>query len=187
MSRCALPFRYRTGVGLVLGICQPGTAQAREGEPAARAVANLVKLERPLEIEKLIRDLVSVDLMLWVIGGGEVVAENTAKGMKEPEFGDPYVTVEADSWHFDMNRDSVAGVQFVEAEDHGVPYLYYVRFSDGGNETLVRAYFPNPYLDDDEKPTEFQPEKLKVFEGFRDRYVGQEGITFVQRPRDGSG
>ena len=43
-------------------------------------------------------------------------------------------------------------------------------------------YFPNPWLDDDEKPTEFQPERLKGFEDFRDRYVGENDIEFVRRP-----
>ena len=79
--------------------------------------------------------------------------------------------------------ESVAGIQFVEAEDHGVPFLYYVRFSSGNEDTLVRCYFPNPYLDENDEPAAFQPEKLKYFEDFRDRYIGQEGIIFVQRPR----
>ena len=97
-----------------------------------------------MELENLIRDLTSPDQMLWVIGGGEVVSENTGKDMKEPTVGDGYITVEADSWHFHMKLDSVTGVQFVEAEDHGVPFLYYVRFSDAKEETLLRVYFPNP-------------------------------------------
>ena len=112
-----------------------------------------------------------------------MVSENSAVGMKEPALSDGWVTVEADSWHFHMNTESVVGVQFVEAEDHGVPFLYYVRFSDTGEATLLRVYFPNPYLDDDDNPTEFQPEKLRFFEDFRDRYVGQEGIVFVRRER----
>ena len=136
-----------------------------------------------MEPERLIRDLTSPAQMLWVIGGGGVVSENTGKDMKEPTVSDGYITVEADSWHFHMKLDSVTGVQFVEAEDHGVPFLYYVRFSDAKEETLLRVYFPNPYLDDNEKPTEFQPEKLKLFEEYRDRYVGQDGIIFVKRPR----
>ena len=139
-----------------------------------------------MELEEVIRALAGVDRMLWVIGGGEVVSENTAKEMKEPTFSDGYGTVEADSWHFHLKLESVAGVQFVEAEDHGVPYLYYVRFSDLREETLLRVYFPNPYLDEHENPTDFQAEKLKLFEEFRDKYVGQEGITFVRRPRQRS-
>ena len=139
-----------------------------------------------MEFEKLIRDLVSLDRMLWVIGGGDVVSENTAKGMEEPTFSDGYATVEADNWHFHLKMGSLAGVQFVEAEDHGIPYLYYVRFSDANEETLVRVYFPNPYLDDNDQSAEFQPEKLRLFEEFRDRYVGQEGIIFVKRPKQPS-
>ena len=139
-----------------------------------------------MEFEALIRDLASHEQMLWVIGGGEVVSENAAVGMKEPTFDGGYATVGAGSWHFHLKTDSVAGVQFVEAEDHGVPFLYYVRFSDASEDTLLRVYFPNPYLDENENPTEFQPERLKVFEEFRDRYVGPEGIVFVKRPRQPS-
>ena len=73
-----------------------------------------------MEFEELIRDLVSLDRMLWVIGGGDVVSENTAKGMEEPTFSDGYATVGADSWHFHLKMGSLAGVQFVEAEDHGI-------------------------------------------------------------------
>jgi hypothetical protein len=106
--------------------------------------------------------------------------------MKDPSFSDGYATVEADSWHFHMKLGSVEGVQFVEAEDHGIPFLYYVRFSDASEGTLLRVYFPNPHLDDDDNPTDFQPEKLKLFEDFRDRYVGLEGFSFVKRPRQPS-
>ena len=140
-----------------------------------------------MDLEKLIRDLAHLDNMLWVIGSGAAVVENTGKGMEEPSFGNGYAMVEADSWHLHLKTGSVDGVQFVEAEDHGVPFLYYVRFSDADEETVLRCYFPNPYLDGNEKPTEFQPEKLKLFEEFRDRYVGQEGIIFVKRPRQTSG
>jgi hypothetical protein len=79
--------------------------------------------------------------------------------------------------------DSVGGIQFVEAESHGNLKSYYVRFSKGWEETLVRCYFPNPYLDDSHQRTELQPEKFKEFEAMRDRYVGREGIVFVQRPQ----
>ena len=134
-------------------------------------------------LEELIRELSATPEMLWVVGGGEVVSENSSLAMQEPDFTDGYATVRAEAWHFHLNMGSVSGIQFVEAEDHGVPFLYYVRFSDPGGETLVRCFFPNPYLDDDDNPAEFQPEKLKVFHEMRDRYVGQENVIYVERPR----
>ena len=140
-------------------------------------------METALEI---IQELTKDEAVMWVVGHGDVVSENDSKGIKEPEVEGGYMTVEADNWHFHIGVDQITGVQFVEAEDHGVAFLYYVRFSDKGEATLLRVYFPNPYLDDNETRTEFQPEKLKAFEEFRDRYVGREGIMFVERPRQSS-
>ena len=134
-----------------------------------------------MEILELIRDLVTIDKAMWVVGGGEVVSENNTRGIKEPEVSRGYITIEADNWHFHLGVDSVTGVQFVEAESHGDLKSYYVRFSKGMEATLVRCCFPNPYLDDNNKRTELQPEKFKVFEEYRDRYVGREGIIFVRR------
>lgn len=136
-----------------------------------------------MEILDLIHELVKVDNAMWVVGGGEVVSENNTRGIKEPDVSGGYVTIEADNWHFHLGINSVTGVQFVEAESHGDLRSYYVRFSNAKEETLVRCYFPNPYLDDNNKRTELQPEKMRLFEEFRDRYVGHEGIIFVRRPR----
>ena len=131
---------------------------------------------------ELIRELARSDRMMWVIGGGEVVSENNSKGIKEPEVSGGYITLEADNWHFHLGLENITGIQFVEAESHGDLVSYYVRFSNAEEETLVRSYFPNPYLDEDLKRTELQPEKLQEFEKTRDRYVGREGIVFVRRP-----
>ena len=133
--------------------------------------------------EALIRELSDLPKMLWVVGGGEVVSENASVGMQEPDFTNGYATVRAEAWHFHLNIASVAGIQFVKAEDHGIPFLYYVRFSGHAGETLVRCYFPNPYLDDNDDPAEFQPEKFELFQEIRDKYVGQDEIIYVERPR----
>ena len=133
--------------------------------------------------DELVRELAKNEKMMWVVGGGEVVSENDAKGIKAPELSKGYLTVSADNWHFHLKLESVGGIQFVEADSHGGLKSYYVRFSKGWEETLVRCYFPNPYLDDSHQRTELQPEKFKEFERMRDRYVGREGIVFVQRPQ----
>ena len=137
-----------------------------------------------MEIEGLIRELASIDHMLFVIGGGDAVSEMYTDGITEPTFDNGYATLESRSWHFHLKMDEVKGVQFVEAEDHGTPMLYYVRFSNATEETLMRCYFPNPYLDENDVAVEFQPDKLRAFEETRDRYVDQKGVVFVRRKRE---
>lgn len=136
---------------------------------------------------EILRELTQDDKKMWVIGGSKVSSENSSKGIKEPEVSGKYVTIEADNWHCHLDLDLVTGIQFVVAESHGDMHSYYVRFSGPEFEdTLVRTYFPNPSLDDNEKRVDFQPKKVKAFEEFRDRYVGREGIVFVERPRQTS-
>jgi putative heme iron utilization protein len=130
----------------------------------------------------LIKELSQNEDMMWVVGGGEVVSENNSKGIKEPEVGNGWVTIEADNWHFHLKLESINGIQFVEANSHGDLKSYYVRFSKDWEETLARCYFPNPYLDGDHNRVELQTDKYQIFEETRDRYVGrEEGVVFVQR------
>ena len=136
---------------------------------------------------ELIQQLAKDERVMWVVGGGNVVSENNSKGIKEPELSGGYLTVEADNWHFHVPVDKVTGIQFVEAESHGDLLSYYVRFSGDNEETMLRGYFPNPYLDDNNKRTELQPEKLKEFHDMRDKYVGRDGIIFVHRAAQSSG
>ena len=136
---------------------------------------------------EILRELTQDDKKMWVIGGSKVSSENSSKGIKEPEVSGKYVTIEADNWHCHLDLDLVTGIQFVVAESHGDMHSYYVRFSGPEFEnTLVRTYFPNPSLDNNEQRVDFQPGKVKAFEEFRDRYVGREGIVFVERPRQTS-
>ena len=131
---------------------------------------------------ELLNELTQDGRMLWVVGGGSVVSENDSRGIKEPDVHGSNVTIEADNWHCHLDLDTVTGIQFVQAIAHGDLLCYYVRFSnDDQEETLLRSYFPNPYLDDDFNRTELQPEKLQAFRDFRDRYVGRHGIVFVNR------
>ena len=133
-------------------------------------------------LSELITELTSNDKMMWVIGGGEVASENTSKGIKEPDFSNGWYTIEADNWHFHLAEASVNGIQFVEAESHGGLKSFSVRFSRDWEETLVRCYFPNPYLDDDNNRVDYQAEKYDAFLEMRDRYVGrEEGVVYVQR------
>ena len=137
-----------------------------------------------MSMETLITDLASIDRMLFVVGGGACVSEMYSDGKTEPQFHDRWGMIESGPWHLHLDMSSVKQAQFVEAEDHGAPMLYYVRFSDSSDETLVRAYFPNPYLNDAEERVDFQPAKLAAFEEMRDRHVNGEDVVFVKRPKN---
>ena len=54
-------------------------------------------------LETLISELSDTPGMLWVVGGGEVVSENSSLAMQEPDFTDGYATVRAEAWHFHLN------------------------------------------------------------------------------------
>ena len=139
-------------------------------------------------LARLIDELVRLEQMLVVIDSGGAVAEMHASSMKPTEFDGKWAMIEAQDWHIHLNLETVKGVQFVENSDHGheaMPKVYYVRLSDARGGTLLRFYFPNPWLDDDEKPAEFQPERVRFFEDFCGRYAGREGIVFVERTPQG--
>jgi hypothetical protein len=134
-------------------------------------------------VGELIDELVNTNLMMLVIDSGGAVSEMHSRDMKPPEIEDGWATIESVDWHIHLDLSKLDGVQFVEAVDnyHDFPKLFYVRLSDADGGTLLRFYFPNPWLDEDENVVEFQPEKLSFFESFRDRYVGRGGIVFVER------
>ncbi len=133
--------------------------------------------------QELLNDLARIPRMLFVVGVDACVSEMYADGKTQPNFSGQWAMMEAESWHFHLDLSLVKSAQFVEAEDHGAPVLYYVRFSDGKDETILRCYFPNPYLDEDDKRVDFQPEKVKAFEEVRDRHVGKQGVAFVKRAK----
>ena len=139
-------------------------------------------------VRGLIGALLGCEGMLLVIDSGGAVSEMHAPPAIATEFDGRWATIEAGEWHIHLDMDTVSGAQFVENSHHGheaMPKLYYLRLSGADKATLLRFYFPNPWLDDDERPTAFQPERLRVFEKFRDRYVVQEDIVFVERTPKG--
>ena len=141
-------------------------------------------------IKKLITELLSIDDMLLVIDSGGAVAEMCARDIHTTDFAGQWAMIESGDWHMHLDLKTVSAVQFVDNADHGhdmMPKVYYARLSSAAGTTLVRFYFPNPWLDESESPTEFQPERLRAFEEIRDRYVGKDGITSVELPEGVAG
>ena len=140
-------------------------------------------MQNPL-LEQRVAELVATEGVMLVMDSAGAVSEMHLRG-GGPAVRQGLATIEAAGWHVHMNFGAVEGVQFVEADDRvhgGIAKLYYVRFSGANQDTSIRFYFPNPWLDDSEKPTELRPERLKAFEHFRDRYVGENDIELVRRP-----
>ena len=153
------------------------------GRQPDRAAEEIMPVDRPL-LAQLIGELVETPNMLVVIDSASAVAEMHTGSTVRLDLTDRWAMIESDEWHVHIDMDDVAGTQFVDAVDRfheGIPKLYYVRLYDRSDRTLIRFYFPNPWLDDREQPSEFQQEKLDVFEAFRDRYVGRDGIVSATR------
>lgn len=145
-----------------------------------------------MDVEGLLKDLTRVPGITWIVGPGPVVSENSCKGIKPPDVKNGVATIEADNWHFHLPLASVSGVEFVEQDDTlhpnaPSPRMYYVRFLSEKDGSPLRCYFPSPWRDEAGNATQFQPERLRLFEALRDRYVGQEGITFQRRVKQPAG
>ena len=125
----------------------------------------------------IIRELTTVgDSLMWIIGPGEMVSENTSRGIREPLVHSRYITVRADNWLFHIEPELVGGIEFVET--YGDLTSHYVRFADREGETLLRAYVPRPRRDDAEGSS---AEGNPRFEEMRRLYDGVEGVESVRR------
>ncbi len=137
---------------------------------------------------KLIGELLDVKDMLLVIDSNGAVGELHARNMRPIEFDSRWATIESQDWHIHLDLQAVDGAQFVVNSDHGheaMPKLYYLRLSDADGGTLLRFYFPNPWLDDEENPAPFQPERVQAFSDFCARYAEKDGVEFVERTPEG--
>ena len=84
----------------------------------------------------IIRELTSVgDSLMWIVGPGYMVSENTSRGIREPQVKGDEITIQADNWRFHLDAGLVHGIQFVET--YGDLASHYVRFSDIEGETLA--------------------------------------------------
>ncbi len=101
---------------------------------------------------EMLRELASVDGVTFAVGG--------------------VATVEG----FRLDMNAVARVVLAEEEDARTPVSYSLRFQDASGHDLLRADFPNPYLDDGGRPTAFNPHRLAAFEDFCRRYAGADGV-----------
>ena len=90
----------------------------------------------------IIRELTAAgDSLMWIVGPGDMVSENTSRGIREPQVDGEHITIKADNWRFHLDARLVGRIQFVET--YGDLSSHYVRFSDSRSETLLRAYCPN--------------------------------------------
>ena len=125
----------------------------------------------------IIRELTGVgDSLMWIVGPGHMVSENTSRGIREPQVEGDQITLQADNWRFHLDVGLVVGIQFVET--YGDLASHYVRFSDDEGETLLRAYMPKSReSESDDTPPGGNPE----FQDIWAQYEGVEGVEYVRR------
>ena len=125
----------------------------------------------------IIRELTEVgDSLMWIVGPGDMVSENTSRGIREPQARGDEITIQANNWRFHLDSGLVGGIQFVET--YGDLASHYVRFSDCEGETLLRAYIPKPR---ESESGDAPPGGNPVFGDMWARYKGTEGIEYVRR------
>ena len=137
----------------------------------------------------IIRELTTVgDSLMWIVGPGEMVSENTSRGIGEPETHGDQITIRADNWRFHLDAGLVGGIQFVET--YGDLSSHYVRFSDLQGETLLRAYLPKTHRKEsgkepgNESGNESGGEPCAgnfLFQEMWRRYKDIEGVDSVRR------
>ena len=125
----------------------------------------------------VLRDLTTIgDSLMWIVGPGNMVSENTSRGIQEPYVHGQYLTIRADNWLFHLEPKLVAAIKFVET--YGDLQSHYVRFCDHGGETLLRAYLPRQsHESEDGAPPATNPR----FDQLRNRYQHTQGVESVQR------
>ncbi len=125
---------------------------------------------------RVIRDLIAAgEGVMWIVGPGEMVSENTSRGIQEPRVHGPYITITAHNWRFHLEPELVDGIQLVET--YGDLSSHYVRFSDHDGETLVRAYMPKGRGELERPPDSGHA----AFDKMRARYEGTDGVEYVRR------
>lgn len=105
---------------------------------------------------EMLREMASLDGVTFVVGGVAL----------------PHAPVGG----FRVDVDAVARVVLAEEEGARAQVSYSLRFLDASGRDLLRADFPDPYLDDDGRPTAFDPHRLAAFEDFCRRYAGADGV-----------
>lgn len=136
-------------------------------------------------VEELLRELASSGQIGFTVHHGSSTAQLAPRAAQHVGVQDGWATVEAEGWHFHLDLSDVSSVAFVEQEDVCVPVSYSLRFLDGAGESLLHAYFPSPYVGEDERPIGYTPERLRAWHGARARWVGKPGFKVVTIKRAG--
>ena len=124
----------------------------------------------------VIRDLIAVgEEVMWIVGPGEMVSENTSRGIREPYVHEPYITVSAHNWRFHLEPELVSGIQFVET------YGDLRRTMSASRTGTAKRWYGRicqrrPTIRDGN-----QGREITAFDEMRARYEGSEGVEYVRR------
>ncbi|MBI4308244.1 MAG: hypothetical protein HY684_05500 [Chloroflexi bacterium] len=128
------------------------------------------------DCEGMLREMVAAGGMAFAFEGKDAVCELLPREAAGLEVAEGWAMMKGPGGRFRLDMKAVEKVELAEEEGVGAPVSYSARFFDASGRCLLRASFPNPYLDDDGRPTGFVARRLALFEDFCRRYSGADGV-----------
>lgn len=129
---------------------------------------------------ELLRDLLDTKRVRFTFHTGGSVGTLKAGVEVDLRQGGDWIAAETEHWRLQIHRPSLAHVRFVEEAGGAIPVGHSIRFCDGAGNSLVRAYFPSPYMDEGRNVVPFRTGPLDLFRQFVERYRGRAGVELVQ-------
>lgn len=138
--------------------------------------------EIEIDLFTLVRELIDTGKVRFTFHtGGSVGSIKTTLGEAvKIRQSDEWIAAETEHWRLQIRKPTVAAVWFVEETSGAIPVGHSLRFVDQSGNSLVRAYFPSPYLDDVRNVVPFREGPLDLFREFFERYGRRPGVRHVQ-------
>lgn len=135
----------------------------------------------PLDYFNLLQELIDTGRVRFTFHtGGSVGSIKTVPGEAvDLRQSDEWIAAETPHWRLQLRKPNVNAVWFVEETGGAIPVGHSLRFVDPSGSSLIRAYFPSPYIAEDRSVVPYREGPLDLFKQFYDRYGHLDGVQLV--------